>query len=66
MQQKTLLRRIRRDRELTLDELALATGINVSTLSRAERGLMALTQENRQRLEAYFGRPADELLSEVA
>lgn len=63
MQQKTLLRQLRRVREISLDELAAATGINVSTLSRGERGLMKMTPEQRQILEQYFGKSWDELMS---
>lgn len=61
--QKTLLRKLRRQRELSLDLLHTKTGINVSTLSRVERGLMTPSPDVRKRLEKYFRRSADELLS---
>jgi transcriptional regulator with XRE-family HTH domain len=48
--QKTLLRHLRRERELTLHVLAKRTGVNPTTLSLAERGLLGLTEENRMRI----------------
>lgn len=62
-QQKTLLRHLRREREITLDVLSLATGINVSTLSRVERGLVQPTDQTLARLAKYFKVSADELLN---
>ncbi|MDQ2067879.1 XRE family transcriptional regulator [Xinfangfangia sp. CPCC 101601] len=39
------LRKLRQDRGLTLTECAQLTGLAISTLSKAERGLMALTYD---------------------
>lgn len=65
-QEKTLLRKLRRDRELSLDLLHVKTGINVSTLSRVERRLMTPSEDVRKRLEKYFKVPADQLLNTAA
>lgn len=51
---KTLLRKLRRDRELTFDVLALKTGIDRSRLSRAERGLVELSPEQKSKLAKFF------------
>ena len=61
--QKTLLRKLRRDREWSLDLTASKAGINVSTLSRVERGLIPASDDVRRRLERVFKKTADELLS---
>ncbi len=53
--QKTLLRKLRRDRELTFDVLQIETGINRSRLSRGERNLITLTDEEKEILGRYFG-----------
>lgn len=53
--QKTLLRKLRRERELTFDVLQIATGINRSRLSRGERNLITLTDEEKEILGRYFG-----------
>lgn len=60
---KTLLRKLRRDRELTFDVLSLKTGIDRSKLSRAERGLVSLTPDQKQKLAKFFKVDADALLS---
>ena len=65
-QQKTVLRHIRRTREITLDVIAHATKINRSTLSLGERGLLDFTPDQKAALSAYFGIPADELLAPYA
>lgn len=62
--QNTLLRKLRRDREWSLDFTAHKAGINVSTLSRVERGLIPASNDVKKRLEKVFKRSADELLSE--
>lgn len=62
MLKKTLLRHIRRSRDLTLDAVALHTGIDDSTLSRIERGLIQPTEPQRHALAGFYGRPIDELL----
>ena len=53
-QRKTLLRQLLRSRDLSLDALASRTGINVSTLSRGERGLIDFTDEQKTSLARYF------------
>lgn len=53
--QKTLLRKLRRDRELNFDVLSLKTGINRSRLSRGERNLIALTEAEKKTLGDFFG-----------
>lgn len=64
--QKTLLRKLRRDRELTLDELSMATGLNVSTLSRVERRMMRPTEATLNKLAKYFRVPASDLMKPEA
>lgn len=61
-QRKTLLRQLRRLRELTLEALSKETGVPVSSLSRMERGLVRPTAPQQHVLAGYFGRPIDELL----
>src|SRR5690349_2162069 len=59
------LRRIRQDRGLTLDDLATATGLSVSTLSRLESGkrrptldlLIPLARTHRMALDHLIGAP---------
>lgn len=53
--QKTLLRKLRRERELTFDVLQIETGINRSRLSRGERNLIELTDDEKETLGRYFG-----------
>jgi transcriptional regulator with XRE-family HTH domain len=65
-QQNTLLRKLRRDREWSLDLTAAKSGINVSTLSRVERSLIPASEDVKKRLERLFKRPADELLNPPA
>jgi transcriptional regulator with XRE-family HTH domain len=60
MQRKTLLRHLRRERELSLDLLAKRSRVNVSTISRAERGLLTPSAESMERLARFFNvDPAD-------
>jgi len=63
---KTLLRHLRRARELTLDDLSAATGIDVSRLSRGERLIVPFTDDQQAALAKYFKTPAEELLKEAA
>jgi transcriptional regulator with XRE-family HTH domain len=56
------LRRIRRDREVTLSELATATGISESTLSRLETGRLRPTLEQLLPLARFHGVTLDELV----
>jgi hypothetical protein len=53
--EKTVLRKLRRERELTFDVLQIETGINRSRLSRGERNLIQLTGEEKEILGRYFG-----------
>lgn len=62
-QQKTVLRHLRRSREISIHALARETKINVSTLSLGERGLLTFTDEQQQILATYFNIPKDELLA---
>jgi transcriptional regulator with XRE-family HTH domain len=64
-QSKSLLRHLRREREISLDLLAAKTGINVSTLSRAERRLIGLTKTQSKKLSRFFKVPEDSLLSDA-
>ena len=65
MPRNTYLRQLRRARELSLDQLSLDTGIADSRLSRAERGLLALTDAQLTTLAKYFRVPKDKLLREA-
>lgn len=60
-----LMRHLRRMRELPLALVARETGINVSTVSQIERGLMQPTDRQRHTLAGFFGRPIDDLLGPV-
>lgn len=55
---KTPLRRIRRGRGLSLDEVHRGTGINPARLSRYERGYMWPSERTQARLAEYFDIPA--------
>lgn len=63
--QKTRLRAIRREREISLEAVAKATGLNISTISRAERGLLELSDANKARLAEFFNEDASALLAPV-
>lgn len=63
--QKLLIRHLRRTRDLSMDAVSVQTGIDISTLSRIERGLIPGTVPQRHALAGYFGRSVDELFSEV-
>jgi transcriptional regulator with XRE-family HTH domain len=56
------LRAIRRDLEVTLSELATATGISESTLSRLETGRLRPTLEQLLPLARFHGVTLDELV----
>lgn len=64
--EKTLLRKLRRDRELTFDVLRLETGINISRLSRAERNLIQLSERERAILSKFYGVAPHRLQRKVA
>ena len=60
------LRRLRQQRETTLTELAAATGISASTLSRLEAGLRRPTLEQLLPLARTYGTTIDELVDAPA
>ena len=64
-QKKSLLRKLRRERDLTLDVVASKLQINLSTLSRVERRTLNASPDVRKKLERFFKRPASELLSDA-
>ena len=49
------LRRLRRERNLSLDVVALKTGIDRSALSRKERQLAPVSEAELIQLAAFFG-----------
>lgn len=49
------LRQLRQERGLTLTECSALTGLAISTLSKAERGLMALTYDRLTQLASGLG-----------
>ncbi|WP_417598806.1 helix-turn-helix domain-containing protein [Pararhodobacter oceanensis] len=57
------LRALRRDRGWTLSELAERSGLAVSTLSKAERGLMSLTYDRMLQLARGIGVDMAELFT---
>ena len=65
MDRRTELRRLRRDRELTLAAVALATGINHTWVSLIERGRFLPDAQQAQALAAFFGKPIDALLADA-
>lgn len=65
-QSKTLLRKLRRDREWSLDLVSMKTGVNVSTISRAERGLIKPSEDVQARLAKFFKASAADLFEKVA
>lgn len=60
--QKTLLRALRRERDWSLDVVALKTGIDPTALSRIERGLRQPTAAQLSALAQVFGVKRDQLL----
>lgn len=62
----TILRRLRREREIPIAVLSKQTGINASALSLIERGLYNTTKEQKTKLARYFKRPFDELMRDPA
>lgn len=59
---KTLLRVLRRERDWSLDVVALKTGIDPTALSRIERGLRQPSDAQLGRLAQVFGVKRDQLL----
>jgi transcriptional regulator with XRE-family HTH domain len=64
--QKTVLRKLRREREITIAVLARDTKIAESTLSLGERGFRTFTVEQQDTLSKYFGVPKEVLFSLVS
>lgn len=62
---RTLLRKLRRDRELTISYVAMRTGINHATLSLVERRQMVPSATVRRQLEKFFKIPAEQLLADA-
>jgi transcriptional regulator with XRE-family HTH domain len=60
----SLLRRHRILRGLSMDEVAVKTGINQSWLSKAERGLANLTSEQKETLAEFYGIEPERLFLE--
>lgn len=58
------LRRLRRERELSLDVVAIQTGIDRGSLSRKERRLSLVTDAELIKLAAFFGVDPNELRNE--
>lgn len=61
----TRIRRARRDRDMTLEDLAEASGTSVAHLSRLESGARQPTLDGLLRLAFGLGIPVDELLEEA-
>lgn len=55
------LRKIRRDRDLTQDQLAEAIGVTLDFISRMERGQDAASFETLDKLAKALGVPVSEL-----
>jgi transcriptional regulator with XRE-family HTH domain len=60
------VRRLRRERGMTLTQLARQSGISVSTLSKLENGLTGLNLDNVIRLAGGFAMPVSILLNDTA
>lgn len=62
-QQKTLLRVLRRERDWSLDEVSLKTGIHPSALSRIERRLRRPSDAQLAKLAQVFSVKRDQLVA---
>lgn len=62
---KTLLRQLRLARGLKLDEVALATGVDVAIVSKAERRVLRGRQHALQKLAEFYGVHVDDLLKDA-
>jgi transcriptional regulator with XRE-family HTH domain len=60
---KTLLRSLRRERDWSLDEVALKTGIDATALSRIERRLRRPSDAQLAKLAQVFSVKRDELVA---
>ncbi|WP_178133738.1 helix-turn-helix domain-containing protein [Vineibacter terrae] len=58
------LRSLRKGRGWTLDQLGRRSGVAISTISKAERGVISLTYDNILKLAFAFDMQMSELLSE--
>ena len=61
MERKTEMRRLRRNRDLTLAQVSVAVRINEPRLSCIERGLALPTDHQQESLEVFYGKPWYEL-----
>lgn len=57
------LRRLRKDRDWTLAEIGRRSGLALSTISKAERGIISLTYDNILKLAFAFDMGMSELLT---
>ena len=55
------VRKLRRDADLTQEQLAAAAGVSVDFLSLVERGINAPSFENLEKIAAALGLPVREL-----
>lgn len=62
---QTVMRRLRRQRELTINDVHLATGIAMPTLSYIERGRLLPTPEQHTTLAKFFKVTETELLADA-
>jgi transcriptional regulator with XRE-family HTH domain len=60
-----ILRRLRHDREETLEQVSEATGLSVAMLSRIERGERLPSPDSVEALAKHFELPVDYLMSET-
>lgn len=60
-----ILRKLRKLRGETLDQVASSTGLSIAMLSRLERGERLPSPDSVHVLAEHFGLPADELLGEA-
>ena len=58
----TITRGLRNARRLTLRQVAEKTKIDTAYLSRAERGLVPLSNRAQQRLSKFYGIPPEALV----
>jgi len=59
------IRRIRRQRHITVEELAAKAGVSSATVYRAERGVHEPTRSTRERIARALGVTPGELLADI-
>lgn len=59
------MRELRRSREIAIQTVAYATGINVSMLSQAESGKRDLTDEQLTKIAKFYRVPKDDLMRDA-